>query len=64
MIAYKGNRYFLVGGDSGPEFGVDTWANGKKGSGLQGTWVDAEDGVLGRNPMAAVSRQAAGRAAA
>ncbi len=51
MIAYKGNRYFLIGGDSGPEFGIDTWANGKKGNGLAGTWVDAEDGVLGRNPI-------------
>src|SRR5260370_9979270 len=51
VLAYKGNRYFLVGGDSGPEFGIDTWANGKKGNGLAGTWVDAEDGILGRNPI-------------
>ena len=51
VIAYKGNRYFLVGGDSGPEFGIDSWANGKKGNGLEGTWRDAEDGVLGRNPI-------------
>ena len=51
IIAYKGNRYFLVGGDSGPEFGIDTWANGKKGNGLAGTWVDAEDGILGKNPI-------------
>ena len=51
VIAYKGNRYFLIGGDSGPEFGIDTWANGKKGNGLAGTWVDAEDGNLGRNPI-------------
>jgi GH15 family glucan-1,4-alpha-glucosidase len=51
IIAYKGNRYFLIGGDSGPEFGIDTWANGKKGNGLAGTWVDAEDGTLGKNPI-------------
>jgi GH15 family glucan-1,4-alpha-glucosidase len=51
VIAYKANRYFLIGGQSGPEFGISTWANGKKGNGLQGTWVDAEDGVLGRNPI-------------
>src|SRR6266700_6458103 len=51
VIAYKGNRYFLIGGQSGPEFGIDTWANGKKGNGLAGTWVDAEDGVLGRNAI-------------
>ena len=51
VIAYKANRYFLVGGDSGPEFGIDTWANGKKGNGAAGTWVDAQDGDLGRNPI-------------
>jgi GH15 family glucan-1,4-alpha-glucosidase len=51
VIAYKSNRYFLIGGDRGEEYGIDTWANGKKGEGLQGTWVDAEDGTLGRNPI-------------
>jgi GH15 family glucan-1,4-alpha-glucosidase len=51
IIAYKANRYFLIGGRSGPEYGIGTWANGKKGNGAQGTWVDAEDGVLGRNPI-------------
>ncbi len=51
IIAYKGDRYFLIGGHSGPEFGVGTWATGKKGNGLAGTWVDAEDGTLGRNPI-------------
>src|SRR5579864_535307 len=51
VIAYKANRYFLVGGHSGPDWGIATWANGKKGNGAQGTWVDAEDGVLGRNPI-------------
>lgn len=51
IIAYKGNRYFLIGGQVGPEFGISTWANGKKGNGLAGTWVDAQDGTLGRNPI-------------
>ena len=51
VIAYKADRYFLIGGDSGPEFGIATWANGKKGGGAEGTWVDAEDGVLGKNPI-------------
>jgi glucoamylase len=51
IIAYKGNRYFLIGGRCGPDFGIGSWANGKKGNGLQGTWVDAEDGRLGRNPI-------------
>jgi oligosaccharide amylase len=51
VIAYKGNRYFMIGGSAGPEFGISTWANGKKGNGLLGTWVDAEDGILGKNPI-------------
>ena len=51
VIAYKADRYFMIGGQSGPEFGISSWANGKKGNGAQGTWVDAEDGVLGRNPI-------------
>src|SRR4030081_3021895 len=51
IIAYKGNRYFLIGGQAGPEFGISTWANGKKGNGAAGTWVDAQDGTLGRNPI-------------
>jgi len=51
VLAYKANRYFLMGGIHGSQFGIDTWANGKKGNGAAGTWVDAEDGVLGRNPI-------------
>jgi GH15 family glucan-1,4-alpha-glucosidase len=51
VIAYKANRYFLLGGQSGEDYGISSWANGKKGGGAQGTWVDAEDGVLGKNPI-------------
>ncbi|HKW58626.1 MAG TPA: glycoside hydrolase family 15 protein [Candidatus Dormibacteraeota bacterium] len=51
VIAYKANRYFLIGGQSGDEYGISSWANGKKGNGAAGTWVDAQDGVLGRNPI-------------
>jgi GH15 family glucan-1,4-alpha-glucosidase len=51
VIAYKANRYFLIGGHRGPDFGISTWATGKKGGGSAGTWVDAEDGVLGQNPI-------------
>lgn len=51
VLAYKGDRYFLIGGQCDAEYGVSTWANGKKGNGLAGTWVDAEDGVLGKNPI-------------
>ena len=51
LLAYKGNRYFLMGGQCRDDFGITTWATGKKGNGLSGTWVDAEDGVLGKNPI-------------
>jgi len=50
VIAYKGERYFLLGGDAG-ELGISSWACGKKGGNASGTWVDAEDGSLGRNPI-------------
>lgn len=51
VLAYKADRYFLMGGQANAEYGISTWANGKKGEGLAGTWVDAEDGVLGQNPI-------------
>lgn len=52
VMAYKGDRWVLVGGAvEGRDWGIDTWATGKKGGDLEGTWVDAEDGVLGRNPI-------------
>lgn len=51
VIAYRANRYFLIGGQVDSEYGISTWANGKKGDGLAGTWVDAQDGVLGKNPI-------------
>ena len=51
LIAYRANRYFLMGGQGSDDYGISTWATGKKGNGYEGTWVDAEDGVLGRNPI-------------
>ena len=51
VVAYKDNNYFLMGGQACGVQGLATWANGKKGGGAAGTWVDAEDGVLGRNPI-------------
>ncbi len=51
VCAYKDDRYFLLGGRSGSDFGIDTWACGKKGGAFEGTWVDAEDGELSRNPI-------------
>lgn len=51
VIAYKGARYFLLGGQSEGQPGVSSWANGRKGGGRTGTWIDAEDGELGRNAI-------------
>jgi GH15 family glucan-1,4-alpha-glucosidase len=51
VIAYKGDRWALAGGTAGNEFGISSWATGKKGGSQEGTWVDAEDGILGRNPI-------------
>jgi len=51
LIAYKADRYFLLGGQVDADYGISSWANGKKGNGAAGTWKDAEDGVLGRNPI-------------
>ncbi|MFN2453550.1 MAG: glycoside hydrolase family 15 protein [Pyrinomonadaceae bacterium] len=45
IIHYKGQRYFLISTDA-PE-GVETFATGRKAfRGQEGTWRDAEDGVL------------------
>ncbi|MDT4967257.1 MAG: glucoamylase [Acidobacteriota bacterium] len=45
LIHYKGLRYFLISTDSEP--GVETFATGRKAfRGAEGTWRDAEDGVL------------------
>lgn len=45
LIHYKGRRYFSVATDA-PE-GVETFATGRKAfQGHEGTWRDAEDGVL------------------
>jgi glucoamylase len=45
LIHYKGLRYFLISTDSEP--GVETFATGRKAfKGAEGTWRDAEDGVL------------------
>jgi GH15 family glucan-1,4-alpha-glucosidase len=53
-VFYKGKRYFTLScreqGQAEP--GPSSYATGKKGSdGLEGTWRDAEDGELGRNPI-------------
>src|SRR2546425_1306085 len=57
LVAYKKHTYFLMNGQvgSGSEaaIGLSSWATGvKEFNGAQGTWCDAEDGNLGRNPIA------------
>lgn len=65
LVAYKRHCYILVDGVVGDELagapaetrqgelGVYHWAIGQKEfKGQQGTWVDAEDGELGGNPIA------------
>lgn len=48
MIHYKGNRYFLISTNGG----VDTFATGRKAfQGQEGTWRDAEDGILSQGAI-------------
>ncbi len=51
LIAYKDNCYFLINASVGDKVGVSSWSTGRKnGDGEGGSWSDAEDGVLDRNP--------------
>ncbi len=57
LVAYKERAYFLMNGQTHSEGqarnGISSWACGiKEFNGAQGTWRDAEDGDLGRNPIA------------
>ncbi len=53
IIHYKGPRYFLVNCSAGDVWGVREYATGiKRHQGAEGTWRDAEDGMLGGNPIA------------
>lgn len=53
IVHYKRNRYFLAGCSTGGGRSFDQWATGNKGfSGAEGTWRDAEDGLLQGNPIA------------
>ncbi len=50
FVHYKGARYFLISTDA-PE-GVETFATGRKAfRGAEGTWRDAEDGVLSNSAI-------------
>ncbi|GIL21318.1 MAG: glucan 1,3-alpha-glucosidase [Candidatus Jettenia caeni] len=53
LIHYKGSRYFLINCSAGDVWGVREHAIGiKRHHGAEGTWRDAEDGILGGNPIA------------
>lgn len=51
LIHYKGKRYFLMNGCV-DERGITEYATGLVGEyGLEGTYKDAEDGILSNNPI-------------
>jgi len=51
IIHYRKNRYFLIAGRGGEE-GMTSFTTGKSEyRELEGTWRDAEDGALSRNPI-------------
>jgi glucoamylase len=52
IVHYKGDRYFLVNIFANQKFGIDLFATGNKGGRYEGTWKDAEDGMLSGNPIA------------
>lgn len=59
LVAYKQRAYFLMNGQvqvneaGGTRAGISSWATGvKEFHGAEGTWRDAEDGELSRNPIA------------
>jgi GH15 family glucan-1,4-alpha-glucosidase len=52
IIHYKRKRYFLINGLTDEGTGIYEFATGQKESfGKEGTWKDAEDGVLSGNPI-------------
>lgn len=53
IIHYKRKRYFIISGITDQNQGIFQFATGQKESfGKEGTWKDAEDGVLEGNPVA------------
>jgi glucoamylase len=52
LLHYKGRRYFLVNALTEEGIGLAQFATGvKETKGLEGSWVDAEDGALSGNPV-------------
>ena len=53
IVHYKRKRYFLINGETTRNDGIDQYATGyKESQGREGTWKDAEDGILSMNPVA------------
>ncbi len=54
VVHYKGRRYLLLNGATAEGIGLSSYAVGRKDDDgdVVGTWHDAEDGVLSRNPVA------------
>ncbi len=53
LVHYKGKRYIWLSGCTDDSPGLTSWAIGNKYGGTsEGTWRDAEDGMLGENPVA------------
>lgn len=53
VLHYKGARHFLINILANGKYGIEAYATGNKGTGiLEGTWKDAEDGLLSANPIA------------
>jgi len=53
LLHYKGERYFLMNILANKKYGIDHFATGNKEvPGQEGTWKDAEDGVLSGNLIA------------
>lgn len=52
VVIYKDDAYFLINAADEHKCGIDHWAIGaKRVGGAEGTWRDAEDGMLGRNTI-------------
>jgi len=53
LLHYKGERHFLINVYANKKYGIDWFATGnKEQTKEQGTWKDAEDGLLSGNPIA------------
>lgn len=52
LVMYKDDSYFLINACDAHKCGIDAWSIGtKRLGGAEGTWRDAEDGVLGGNAI-------------